>query len=73
MANPLPSYVQFDSGWSGIENGVFRLSAPARPRAAPTAPRPAPGTSIGRPHLPHRAFAARSAFSRPQRRKKVEK
>ena len=68
-----PASVQFDSGWSGTENGDFRLSAPARPRAAPTASRPAPGTSIGRPRLPHRAIAARSAFSRPQRRKKVEK
>ena len=65
--------VQFDSGWSGTENEDFRLSAPARPRAAPTASRPAPGTSIGRPRLPHRAITARSAFSRPQRRKKVEK
>jgi len=65
--------VQFDSGWSGTENGDFRLSAPARPRDAPGAPRPAPGTSIGRLHPPRCAISARGVFSRPQRRKKVEK
>ena len=50
--------VQFDSGWSGTENGDFRLSAPARPRDAPGAPRPAPGTSIGRLDPPRRAIRA---------------